>query len=78
VASVEDSFIDAFLHMVMKLSELSFKPLFLRVTHWIAETVDAKAGEAQSSTFPRLFTFWRLANALADKLKARFPLICCS
>jgi U3 small nucleolar RNA-associated protein 10 len=72
VASVEDSFIDAFLHMVMKLSELSFKPLFLRVTHWIAETVDAKAGEAQSSTFPRLFTFWRLANALADKLKSIF------
>lgn len=72
VASVEDSFIDAFLHMVMKLSELTFKPLFLRVTHWTTDVVDAKAGEAQSSTFPRLFFFWRLANALADKLKSIF------
>jgi U3 small nucleolar RNA-associated protein 10 len=74
VALVEDSFIDAFLHMVMKLSEVTFKPLFLRVTHWTTDVVDAKAGEAQSSTFPRLFFFWRLANALADKLKARAPL----
>lgn len=73
VALVEDSFIDAFLHMVMKLSEVTFKPLFLRVTHWTTDVVDAKAGEAQSSTFPRLFFFWRLANALADKLKARTP-----
>jgi len=82
VESVEDSFINTFLNMVLKINEMAFKPLFMRITHWSSEIVDAAKADEEGSgedegsdtlrrlpNFARVFFFWRLINALADKLK---------
>lgn len=76
VESIEDAFIDAYLNMVMKLNELTFKPLFLRITHWVTDTTSSQTGDAAKAPFARLFTFWRLANALSDKLKVNLSSPC--
>jgi len=51
--------------LVPRLSETTFRPFFLRVLDW-ATRADAAPG--------RLITFYRLADALADRLKGLFVL----
>ncbi|KAL6058638.1 snoRNA-binding rRNA-processing protein utp10 [Balamuthia mandrillaris] len=65
VESVEETGVEAFLHLVMKLNENTFKPLFLKTYDW-ATSLNEKASTA------RLILFYRLVNALTEKLKTIF------
>ncbi len=70
---------NAFVSMVMKLNEVSFKPLFLRLFHWATEPVSnssiaekEQAGKEGQVSFARVYCFFRLVNALSEKLKSIF------
>ncbi|XP_072906670.1 HEAT repeat-containing protein 1 [Hemitrygon akajei] len=65
VGEIEDHVINCFVGMIMKLSEVTFRPLFFKLFDW-----------SKSEGFPtdRLITFYRLANCIADKLKGLFTL----
>ncbi|ROL40980.1 HEAT repeat-containing protein 1 [Anabarilius grahami] len=62
---IEGSVIDCLLVMVMKLSEVTFRPLFFKLFDW--SKIDGSSKE-------RLLTFYRLADRIADKLKGLFVL----
>ncbi|OCT77815.1 HEAT repeat-containing protein 1 isoform X1 [Xenopus laevis] len=65
VGTNEGHIINCLLVMVMKLSEVTFRPLFFKLFDW-AKTDD--------SSKDRLLTFCRLADCIADKLKGLFTL----
>ncbi|XP_061732027.1 HEAT repeat-containing protein 1 [Nerophis ophidion] len=62
-AQVEGSVIDCLVAMVMKLSEVTFRPLFFKLLDW------SKSGSKE-----RLLTFVRLADCIAQRLKGLFVL----
>ncbi|KAM3592421.1 uncharacterized protein V6R79_018312 [Siganus canaliculatus] len=62
-AQIEGGVIDCLLAMVMKLSEVTFRPLFFKLLDW------SKADRKQ-----RLLTFYRLADLLAQRLRGLFVL----
>ncbi|XP_056153009.1 HEAT repeat-containing protein 1 [Lampris incognitus] len=62
---IEGYVIDCLLAMVMKLSEVTFRPLFFKVFDWSKNEADGKE---------RLLTFYRLADCIADRLKGLFVL----
>uniref|UniRef100_A0A673BB61 HEAT repeat-containing protein 1 n=1 Tax=Sphaeramia orbicularis TaxID=375764 RepID=A0A673BB61_9TELE len=62
---VEGAVIDCLVAMVMKLSEVTFRPLFFKLFDWSKSEV----GGAD-----RLLTFYRLTDAVADRLKGLFVL----
>ncbi|KAG7275600.1 hypothetical protein CRUP_030634 [Coryphaenoides rupestris] len=64
-AEVEGFTIDCLIAMVMKLSEITFRPLFFKLFDW------SKTG---SEGKERLLTFYRLADRIADRLKGLFVL----
>ncbi|XP_051959284.1 HEAT repeat-containing protein 1 [Xyrauchen texanus] len=64
-SEVEGHVIDCLLVMVMKLSEVTFRPLFFKFFDW--SKMDGASKE-------RLLTFYRLADHIADKLKGLFVL----
>uniref|UniRef100_A0A8C5CL96 HEAT repeat-containing protein 1 n=1 Tax=Gadus morhua TaxID=8049 RepID=A0A8C5CL96_GADMO len=57
--------IDCLLAMVMKLSEITFRPLFFKLFDWSKTETEGKQ---------RLLTFYRLADRIADRLKGLFVL----
>ncbi|KAI1886943.1 hypothetical protein AGOR_G00200970 [Albula goreensis] len=61
----EGCIINCLLAMVMKLSEVTFRPLFFKLFDW-CKTEDAPKD--------RMLTFYRLADCIADKLKGLFVL----
>ncbi|XP_034413872.1 HEAT repeat-containing protein 1 isoform X5 [Cyclopterus lumpus] len=61
-SEVEGHVIDCLLSMVMKLSEVTFRPLFFKLLDW------SKLGRE------RLLTFCRLSDVFADRLKGLFVL----
>lgn len=63
---IEGSVIDCLLSMVLKLSEVTFRPLFFKLVEW--SKVEA------SGSKERLLTFLRLADSIAQKLKGLFVL----
>ncbi|XP_067844821.1 HEAT repeat-containing protein 1 isoform X2 [Heptranchias perlo] len=65
VGEIEGHVINCFVVMVMKLSEVTFRPLFFKLFDW-----------CKSEGFPkdRMITFYRLADCIADKLKGLFTL----
>ncbi|XP_051867261.1 HEAT repeat-containing protein 1 isoform X2 [Pristis pectinata] len=65
VGEIEGHVINCLVGMIMKLSEVTFRPLFFKLFDW-----------SKSEGFPtdRLITFYRLANCIADKLKGLFTL----
>ncbi|KAJ7330602.1 HEAT repeat-containing protein 1 [Desmophyllum pertusum] len=65
VNRTEGSVIDAFLCLVVKLSEASFRPMFLRLIDWATRA---------SSSKERLLVFYRLCDSVAVKLKGLFVL----
>ncbi|XP_043915044.1 HEAT repeat-containing protein 1 isoform X2 [Protopterus annectens] len=65
VGDIEEHIINCVVVMVMKLSEVTFRPLFFKLFDW-AKTED--------SSRDRLLTFYRLADCIADKLKGLFIL----
>ncbi|XP_053709149.1 HEAT repeat-containing protein 1 isoform X2 [Synchiropus splendidus] len=60
---VEGSVIDCLLVMVLKLSEVSFRPFFFKLLEW-----------SKSGSNERLLTFFRLCDRIADRLKGLFVL----
>uniref|UniRef100_A0A672FD37 HEAT repeat-containing protein 1 n=1 Tax=Salarias fasciatus TaxID=181472 RepID=A0A672FD37_SALFA len=62
-SQVEGSVIDALVAMVMKLSEVTFRPLFFKLCDW-----------SKSSSSERLLTFFRLCDRIAERLKGLFVL----
>ncbi|XP_061612470.1 HEAT repeat-containing protein 1 [Phyllopteryx taeniolatus] len=62
-AQIEGSTIDCLLVMVMKLSEVTFRPLFFKLFDW------SKSGNKE-----RLLTFFRLSDCIAERLKGLFVL----
>ncbi|XP_029933931.1 HEAT repeat-containing protein 1 isoform X2 [Myripristis murdjan] len=62
---IEGFVIDCLLAMVMKLSEVSFRPLFFKLFEWSKTPAEDKE---------RLLTFYRLADRIADRLKGLFVL----
>ncbi|KAH0507192.1 HEAT repeat-containing protein 1 [Microtus ochrogaster] len=65
VGKTEIRIIDCLVAMVVKLSEVTFRPLFFKLYDW-AKTEDAPKD--------RLLTFYNLANCIAEKLKGLFTL----
>lgn len=65
VGKTESWIIDCLVAMVVKLSEVTFRPLFFKLFDW-AKTEDAPKD--------RLLTFYNLANCIAEKLKGLFTL----
>lgn len=62
-AQVEGCVIDCLIAMVMKLSEVTFRPLFFKLFDW-----------SKSERKDRLLTFYRLSDHIADRLKGLFVL----
>ncbi|XP_011791130.1 PREDICTED: HEAT repeat-containing protein 1 [Colobus angolensis palliatus] len=65
VGKTESCIIDCLVAMVVKLSEVTFRPLFFKLFDW------AKAEDAPKD---RLLTFYNLADCIAEKLKGLFTL----
>ncbi|XP_007435093.1 HEAT repeat-containing protein 1 isoform X1 [Python bivittatus] len=65
VGKIEARIITCLISMVMKLSEMSFRPLFFKLFDW-AKTEDAPKD--------RQLTFYRLADCIAGELKGLFSL----
>jgi U3 small nucleolar RNA-associated protein 10 len=79
VGLVEEGVVRAFLALVMKLNENAFKPIFLKVIDWAGEAVPTSPkqenqleAEKVGVCLPRYLFFYRLVDALADKLKSIF------
>ncbi|XP_044034092.1 HEAT repeat-containing protein 1 isoform X1 [Siniperca chuatsi] len=62
-AEIEGRAIDCLLAMVMKLSEVTFRPLFFKLFDW-----------SKSDRKERLLTFYRLSDCIAERLKGLFVL----
>ncbi|XP_037133916.1 HEAT repeat-containing protein 1 isoform X2 [Syngnathus acus] len=62
-ALIEGSVMDCLLVMVMKLSEVTFRPLFFKLFDW-----------SKSGSKDRLLTFFRLSDCIAERLKGLFAL----
>lgn len=62
-AAVEGHVIDCLLSMVLKLSEVTFRPLFFKLFDW-----------SKSDNKDRLLTFYRLSDCIAGRLKGLFVL----
>ncbi|XP_069787090.1 HEAT repeat-containing protein 1 isoform X2 [Narcine bancroftii] len=65
VGEIEGYVIDCFVGMIMKLSEVAFRPLFFKLFDW---------SKSEGFSTDRLITFYRLADCVADKLKGLFTL----
>uniref|UniRef100_A0A8C5VQD2 HEAT repeat-containing protein 1 n=1 Tax=Microcebus murinus TaxID=30608 RepID=A0A8C5VQD2_MICMU len=65
IGKTESCIIDCLVAMVVKLSEVTFRPLFFKLFDW-AKTEDAPKD--------RLLTFYNLADCIAEKLKGLFTL----
>eukprot|EP00850_Spirogloea_muscicola_P003773 SM000015S01273 [mRNA] locus=s15:967909:985221:- [translate_table: standard] len=73
VGAVEKASIDAFAALVMKLSENTFRPLFIRMLEWSqskswSQSEDGAVAEVESS-LNRSIAFYGLVNVLAEKLR---------
>ncbi|XP_017294030.1 HEAT repeat-containing protein 1 isoform X2 [Kryptolebias marmoratus] len=62
-SQVEGGVIDCLIAMVMKLSEVTFRPLFFKLFDW-----------SKSDRKDRLLTFYRLCDGVAERLKGLFVL----
>ncbi|XP_069374153.1 HEAT repeat-containing protein 1 isoform X2 [Paralichthys olivaceus] len=60
---IEGCVIDCLIAMVMKLSEVTFRPLFFKLFDW-----------SKSDSEERLLTFYRLCDSIAERLKGLFVL----
>lgn len=65
IQNVEEHIFKAFVTLVLKLSESSFKPLYYRLFDWAATS---------SLNKNRSITFYRLSNRIAESLKGLFVL----
>ncbi|CEH15819.1 Uncharacterized conserved protein [Ceraceosorus bombacis] len=76
---VEDNCVDAFVHLVLKLNETTFRPLFLRTYDWAAQDLlEDDDGEEKPlndlDLVARRLVLYKLINGLLDSLKATVSL----
>ncbi|KAF1803275.1 hypothetical protein V8B55DRAFT_1587041 [Mucor lusitanicus] len=69
---IEDAIIGTFLDLVMKLNETLFKPLFLKVVDWATIELATDGAVVSEDGLKRVLFFYKLADALLDKLKSIF------
>ncbi|KAI8638474.1 hypothetical protein BD408DRAFT_373403 [Parasitella parasitica] len=72
VNEIEGAIIGAFLDLVMKLNETLFKPLFLKVVDWATVELASDGAVVSEDGLKRVLFFYKLADALLDKLKSIF------
>ncbi|KAI9261063.1 hypothetical protein BY458DRAFT_557445 [Sporodiniella umbellata] len=72
IAEVEGTVISAFLDFVMKLNETLFKPLYLKVVDWATNELAAEEAAESNDQHKRVLFFYKLTDALLDKLKTIF------
>ncbi|RCI07051.1 HEAT repeat-containing protein 1 [Rhizopus stolonifer] len=72
VDEVESSVISAFLDLVMKLNETLFKPLYLKIVDWATNELAADEAAESDDQHKRVVFFYKLTDALLDKLKTIF------
>ncbi|XP_067286406.1 HEAT repeat-containing protein 1 [Pseudorasbora parva] len=65
IDEIEGHVVDSLLVLVMKLSEVTFRPLFFKLFDW---------SKTDGASKDRLLTFYMLANRFANKLKGLFVL----
>ncbi|KAL3702523.1 hypothetical protein R1sor_020545 [Riccia sorocarpa] len=71
VSRVESSVVSAIVSLVMKLSETSFKPLFVKVLEW-AESEEPTEERVAGKSVDRNIIFYKFVNQLSDKLRSVF------
>ncbi|PWN45726.1 hypothetical protein IE81DRAFT_363957 [Ceraceosorus guamensis] len=77
LGKVEDHCVDAFVHLVLKLNETTFRPLFLRTYDWAAQDLlEDDDGEEKPlndlDLVARRLVLYKLINGLLDALKGLF------
>ncbi|KAL7987540.1 hypothetical protein Chor_006459 [Crotalus horridus] len=65
VGKIESRIITCLISMIMKLSEMSFRPLFFKLFDW---------AKTEGASKDRQLTFYRLADCIAGELKGLFSL----
>ncbi|KAL2649237.1 hypothetical protein R1flu_017365 [Riccia fluitans] len=71
ISRVESSVVSAIVSLVMKLSETSFKPLFVKVLEW-AESEESAGTCVAGKSVDRNIVFYKFVNQLSDKLRSVF------
>nr|CAH67614.1 OSIGBa0106P14.4 [Oryza sativa] len=69
IAIVEQSIIHAITTLTMKLTEATFRPLFLRTLEWAESEVDRSTSKR---SMDRAIVFYKLVNSLAEKHRSLF------
>lgn len=69
VSKVETAVVNAVVSLVMKLSETTFKPLFVRILEWAESETETKDGSFVSQSVDRNIVFYKLVNQLVLKLR---------
>jgi len=70
LAAVEAASLSVFLSLVMKLSEVSFKPLLLRAIDWaIVDLSGSQKDAAAAATVDRRVTLFKLFGRLLSQLR---------
>uniref|UniRef100_A0A0E0KTI8 BP28 C-terminal domain-containing protein n=1 Tax=Oryza punctata TaxID=4537 RepID=A0A0E0KTI8_ORYPU len=69
IAIVEQSIIHAITTLTMKLTEATFRPLFLRTLEWAESEVDQSTSKR---SMDRAIVFYKLVNSLAEKHRSLF------
>ncbi|KAF0894489.1 hypothetical protein E2562_039200 [Oryza meyeriana var. granulata] len=69
IATVEQSIIHAITTLTMKLTEATFRPLFLRTLEWAESEVDQSTSKR---SMDRAIVFYKLVNSLAEKHRSLF------
>eukprot|EP00250_Pteridium_aquilinum_P014753 c22180_g1_i1 orf=112-6567(+) len=72
VTEVETSVISLFSALVLKLSESTFKPLFVRVLEWAESELPDDTGNESKKGVLRNIVLYRVVNQLGDKLRSVF------
>lgn len=72
VTVVETSIISLFTGLVLKLSENTFKPLFVRILEWAESELPDDGVDGNKKNIFRNIVFYRVVNQLADKLRSVF------
>eukprot|EP01114_Cavostelium_apophysatum_P019937 TRINITY_DN6557_c0_g1_i2.p1 TRINITY_DN6557_c0_g1~~TRINITY_DN6557_c0_g1_i2.p1 ORF type:complete len:2043 (+),score=611.24 TRINITY_DN6557_c0_g1_i2:150-6278(+) len=73
IEKVENSIISAFGTLVMKLNEVRFKPIFLKMVEWAHVSSSSEVSEdTDENTISRRIFFYKVSNTIADKLKSIF------
>ena len=74
IDEIEHAALDAFVKFVIKLSEKTFKPLFLSFVDWASTKADGDNGEEQGQdnklNDARLIIFYRAVNKLFENLRS--------